>query len=77
MKKKKYSVNFKTIPKYQQKEINLNQALLNENDIDFSPKRPIRKDSTRLSIFIRNMRKINTLNTFKILKVKKKKKKNF
>ena len=76
-KKKKYSVNFRTIPKYQQKEINLNQALLNENDIDFSPKRPIRKDSTRLSIFIRNMRKINTLNTFKILKVKKKKKKNF
>ena len=55
----------------------MNKVLLNENEINFLPKRPERKSSTRLSVFVRNMSKINRINTFKIMKVKKKKKKNF
>ena len=76
-KKTKFNTNFRTIPKYTEKEINMNKVLLNENEINFLPKRPERKSSTRLSVFVRNMSKINRINTFKIMKVKKKKKKNF
>ena len=75
-KKTKFNTNFNTIQNYPQKEINLNQGLLNENEINFIPKRPVRKNSMRLSIFIKNMSKIKKINTVKLMKVKKKKKKN-
>ena len=57
------------------KEFNLDQVLLNENEVDKGPKRPPRRNSVRMSIFIRNMNKVETVSTSKLMKVKKKKKK--
>ena len=53
--------------------IQLDQVLLSDKKGNNSPKRP-RKNSIRMSIFTKNMNKVDTL-TNKIMKVKKKKKK--
>ena len=57
------------------KEFNLDQVLLTEGEVNKGPKRPPRKNSVRMSIFIRNMNKVDTVSTSKLMKVKKKKKK--
>ncbi len=55
--------------------LNLDQVLLNENDLPKGPKRPPKRNSIRMSVFIRNMNKVDAMSTSKIMKVKKKKKK--
>ena len=55
------------------KDFQLDKVLLNENKISDSPKRPQRRRSVRMSIFTRNMNKVEPT---KLMKVKKKKKKN-
>jgi hypothetical protein len=57
------------------KEFNLDQVLLTEGEVNKGPKRPPRKNSVRMSIFIRNMNKVDTVSTSKLMKVKKKEKK--
>ena len=59
--------------RYSTRDIQLDQFLLSDNKGSNSPKRP-RKNSIRMSIFTKNMNKVDTL-TNKIMKVKKKKKK--
>ena len=59
----------------EREDFNLNQVLLTENEVDKGPKRPPRRNSVRMSIFIRNMNKVDTVSTSKLMKVKKKKKK--
>ena len=55
------------------KDINLNQYLLSE-ETKKGPKRPRKRNSTRMSIFTKNMNKFENLSN-SIMKVKKKKKK--
>ena len=55
------------------KDINLNQYLLSE-ETKKGPKRPRKRSSTRMSIFTKNMNKVENLSN-SIMKVKKKKKK--
>ena len=55
--------------------LNLEQVLLTENDLPKGPKRPPKRNSIRMSVFIRNMNKVDAMSTSKIMKVKKKKKK--
>ena len=59
--------------RYSHKDIKLDQFLLSDKKGNNSPIRP-RKNSIRMSIFTKNMNKVDTL-TNKIMKVKKKKKK--
>ena len=56
-------------------DIQLDQILLNENNVSKGPKRPPKRNSIRMSIFVRNMNKVDSASTSKIMKVKKKKKK--
>ena len=59
----------------EREDFNLNQVLLTEDEVDKGPKRPPRRNSVRMSIFIRNMNKVETVSASKLMKVKKKKKK--
>ena len=57
-------------------DIRLDSVLLTENDINTrSPKRPKKRESTRLSIFIKNKMKMDNSTSEQIMKLKKKKKK--
>ena len=55
-------------------DIKLDQVLLTGEE-DKGPKRPPKRNSIRMSIFIKNMNKVDSISTSKIMKVKKKKKK--
>ena len=55
-------------------DIKLDQVLLTGEEIK-GPKRPPKRNSIRMSIFIKNMNKVDSMSTSKIMKVKKKKKK--
>ena len=55
-------------------DIKLDQVLLTVEE-DKGPKRPPKRNSIRMSIFIKNMNKVDSLSPSKIMKVKKKKKK--
>ena len=55
-------------------DIKLDQVLLTGEE-NKGPKRPPKRNSIRMSIFIKNMNKVDSMSTSKIMKVKKKKKK--
>ena len=57
-------------------DLKLDRVLLTENDINTrSPKRPKKRNSTRLSIFIKNKMKMDNSTSEQIMKLKKKKRK--
>ena len=61
---------------FRKDDFKLDQVLLTENENeDNGPKRPPKRNSIRMSIFIKNMNKVDSLSPSKIMKVKKKKKK--
>ena len=80
IKRSKKDISYKKINRtYNEKrdsDIKLDSVLLTENDINIRyPKRPKKRNSTRLSIFIKNKMKMDNSTSQQIMKLRKKKKK--
>ena len=72
--KKKYEKKITYKDSNGKEDIKLDQVLLTGEE-NKGPKRPPKRNSIRMSIFIKNMNKVDSMSTSKIMKVKKKKKK--
>ena len=72
--KKKYEKKVTYKDSNGKEDIKLDQVLLTGEE-NKGPKRPPKRNSIRMSIFIKNMNKVDSMSTSKIMKVKKKKKK--